>query len=433
MMQRLVFFIIFFSALSAKAAAQTSADTAQKVVVLERANEIRGGEALNPKTDSTQAFLEPARFAIGQARFVEATTTLDCDTAIQFLESRKIRLAGRILIVRDSVAIRGDEGFYFPDLRKSILERNVSLTDQIVLLNSQKGVYFSDAKQAFFSQNVSLKDTSNTIFSDSLAYFRAEARAVAVGSIRLTNPTDNIIITGGYGEHFTREKRSFIIEQPVLVKIDTSRSLQIDTLIIRSLRMDAFRNEQDSLPRIDISDSVRIRKGELLARSNKARYLLREKLIALYENPIVWFGKTQLTGDSIIVQLKEVDRRNRVDKMFIFRQSFLASKDSADFSERKFNQVSGEDMIITFNDSAQIERAEVFRQSRSLYYTYDEGKPKGANLASGDEIVILFQNNQIQTITFRGGVEGLQYPERFINRIQNLPNFRWRELEKPLK
>ncbi len=367
----------------------------------------------------------------GNVRFIESTTTVDCDTAVQFLQSRKIRLVGNIVIVRDTVTIRGEEGFYFPDERKSILERNVSLTDKQVLLNSQKGVYFSDIKTAYFSEKVSLKDTATLIFSDSLVYFRNEARALVLGNVIVTNLTDNIVITGDYGEHFTNDKRSFITGNPVLTKIDTTLSGEIDTLIIRSKRMDAFRSESDTLPRIDIIDSVRIRRGTLRSRSNKARYLLQKKMIVLYENPIVWYENHQLTGDSIVVELRENGRQNRIDKMCIYRRAFLASKASLDTSGRKFNQISGDVMVLAFNEKSQIERADVFKQSRSLYYTSDDGKPKGANLTSGDEITVYFQNNQIQSITFRGAIEGMQYPERLIDRVQNLPNFQWRESEKP--
>jgi lipopolysaccharide export system protein LptA len=411
--------------------AQSSQDTTQRVVVLDRANEISSGTFTSPKTKTSPAISEPIRIVSGNVRFIESTTTVDCDTAVQFLESRKIRLAGNIVIVRDTVTIRGEEGFYFPDERKSLLEKNVSLTDKQVLLNSQKGLYLSDIKTAYFSEKVSLKDTANLIFSDSLVYYRIEARAIVLGNVIVTNPTDNIVITGDYGEHFTNEKRSFITGNPVLTKIDTTASGEIDTLIIRSKRIDAFRSESDTLPRIDITDSVRIRRGVLRSRSNKARYLLQKKMIVLYENPIVWYENNQLTGDSIVVELREDGRRNRIDKMFIYRRAFLASKDSLDNSGRKFNQISGNEMVITFNETSQIERADVFKQSRSLYYTFDDGKPKGANLTSGDEITVYFQNNQIQSITFRGAIEGTQYPERLIERVQNLPNFQWRNSEKP--
>ena len=410
--------------------AQSPSDS-ERVVILDRANEISSGTFTTPKTHTSPAFTEPIRIASGNVRFIESTTTVDCDTAVQFLQSRKIRLVGNIVIVRDTVTIRGEEGFYFPDERKSVLETNVSLTDQQVLLKSQKGLYLSDVKTAYFSEKVSLKDTANLIFSDSLVYFRNDARAIVLGNVVVTNPTDNIVITGGYGEHFTNERRSFITENAVLTKIDTASSGVIDTLVIRAKRMDAFRSESDTLPRIDITDSVRIRRGALRSRSNKARYLLQKKMILLYDNPIVWYENNQLTGDSIVVELREEGKRNRIDKMFIYRRAFLASKDSLDKSGKKFNQISGDNMVIAFNDRSEIERADVFKQSRSLYYTFDDGKPKGANLTSGDEITVYFQNNQIQSITFRGAIEGTQYPERLIQRVQNLPNFQWRDSEKP--
>jgi len=410
--------------------AQSPSDS-ERVVILDRANEISSGTFTTPKTHTSPAFTEPIRIASGNVRFIESTTTVDCDTAVQFLQSRKIRLVGNIVIVRDTVTIRGEEGFYFPDERKSVLETNVSLTDQHVLLKSQKGLYLSDLKTAYFSNKVSLKDTANLIFSDSLVYFRNEARAVVLGNVIATNPTDNIVITGGYGEHFTNEKHSFITASPVLTKIDTASSGAIDTLVIRAQRMDAFRSESDTLPRIDITDSVRIKRGTLRARANKARYLLRKKMILLYDRPIVWYENNQLTGDSIVVELREEGRRNRIEKMFIYRRAFLASKDSLDNSGKKFNQISGDNMVIAFNEASQIERVDVFKQSRSLYYTFDDGKPKGANLTSGDDITIHFQNNQIQSIIFRGAIEGMQYPERLIERVQNLPNFQWRESEKP--
>ncbi|MCS6990032.1 MAG: hypothetical protein NZM06_11005 [Chloroherpetonaceae bacterium] len=411
--------------------AQSAPDTAARVVILERANEISSGTALLPKTKTSPAVIEEVRIASGNVRFVESTTTVDCDTAVQFLQSRKIRLAGNIVIARDTAIIRGEEGFYFPDERKSVLERNVSLTDQTVTLRSQRGLYLSDVRRAHFSEKVSLKDATNLIFSDSLVYFRDEARAIALGNVVVRNPSDNVVITGGYGEHFANEKRSFIEGNPALTKIDTASTGEIDTLVIRAKRMEAFRNDADALPRIDITDSVRIKRGALRARSNKARYLLREKIISLYENPIAWHDNHQLTGDSIVVKLREDGRRNRIDSMFVYRRAFLASKDSLDASGRKFNQISGEQMTIAFDEKARIRRVDVRRQSRSLYYAYDDGKPKGANLASGDEITIEFSNNQVQSITFRGAIEGAQYPERLIERVPNLPNFQWREAEKP--
>ncbi|PIO48075.1 MAG: hypothetical protein CMR00_06985 [[Chlorobium] sp. 445] len=124
----------------------------------------------------------------------------------------------------------------------------------------------------------------------------------------------------------------------------------------------------------------------------------------------------------------------RIEKVFVYRNAFLASKDSLDKTGLKFSQVSGVNMMIMFDDSSRIQQADVYRQARSLYYTYDGSKPRGANASSGDEISIYFQNNRVRRILIRGDVEGEQYPERLLFRKDlNLPGFQWRETEKPVQ
>jgi hypothetical protein len=49
-------------------------------------------------------------------------------------------------------------------------------------------------------------------------------------------------------------------------------------------------------------------------------------MILLYDRPIVWYENNQLTGDSIVVELREEGRRNRIEKMFIYRRAFLHQK-----------------------------------------------------------------------------------------------------------
>jgi lipopolysaccharide export system protein LptA len=408
-------------------------DTAKLVtVVLERANEVTGGEFI----DSTFSppLLEEFRAAIGGVLFRETTTTIECDTAVQFLTTRKIHVVGNVKIVRDTVTITGYEGFYFPDARRSELKKDVTLSDTKVLLKSDSGIYLSNQRCAIFSGNVSLKDSVSLVFCDSLVYFRDNARSQAFRKVRLVNLADNTIITGGYAEHFNNSGYSFIIQQPLLTKIDSTQNGKIDTLLIRAVRMDSYRGQRDSAQRVEMQDSVKIRWGtDLYAKAKTATYRLKDQKILLYGQPIVWFERSQLTGDSIVVQLKEREKKLRIGKVYVYRNAFLVSKDSLDKTGLKFSQVSGVDMVITFDDSARIQQADVYKQARSLYYTYDGTKPRGANASSGDEINIYFRNNRVRRIRIRGDVEGEQYPERLLfRRDLNLPGFQWRETEKPV-
>lgn len=441
---------------ASKVSSRAKADT-QRVIVLERADTFGGMELrespempLSPKppvspkppTLPLPERVEQVRYAVGNVLFREATSTVECDSAVDYPVSRKIHVIGNVKIVRDTVTIRGKEGFYFQDARRSELKDSVSLTDERVRLTSNLGIYFSDEQKAIFSQSVILRDIMNTVYSDSLIYFRALKKSIVLASpkrrIRILNRSDNVLITGGYAEHYTEAQRSFIEKEPVLVQVDTTDrgKRQPDSLVIRASRMEAFRSERDTMRRVDMTDSVRIRRGELLATSRRALYLFRENKLILTGNPIVWYQDTQLTGDSMVVQLRETQsasgKRNRLEKIFIYQNAFLLSKDSLDKANQKFNQVSGKNLFITFDDSSRIQQADVYIQARSIYYTYDEATASGANSSSGDEISIVFRGNKASRIVVRGGVEGEQYPERLtVPAALNLPGFARRDAEKP--
>ncbi len=410
---------------------QTKPDTTQRKVYLEYADEVAGGE--KSYLQSGKLVSERIRSARGNVRFRDQTTTVTCDTATEYLDSRKIHLIGRVVITRDTVIIKGHEGFYYPDLQLSVLDSNVSLSDQKVLLNSSFGKYYSSEQRGVFSKDVELIDKETIIFCDSLIYFRRQDHSIAINNVRIINDADNTIITGGYGEHFNKLKHSFIEKQPVLKQIESSGENQTDTLVIKSRRMDAFRNPADSLQRIEITDSVRIWRGSLTAKAVEAVYLLNQKQIILTGDPLIWYENTQVSGDSIAIQLVESEgEKNRIDKIYIYNQAFLCSADSN--STQKFDQLSGTDMILTFDEASRLLRTDVYRQARSLYYLYDKETPSGANLSSGDEITISFLDNKVDRIKIKGGVEGKQFPEWMLrNQDLNLPHFKWRIDEKPIR
>lgn len=416
-------------------AQNTPADTTQKKVYLEHANEIRGGQVTYRTSRKSPPGTESIRSAIGNVLFVETTTTVECDTATEYLKSRKIRVAGNVKIVRDTVTVQGHEGFYFPDARRSELHKNVSLTDQKVVLKSNHGTYFSDEQRGVFTGKVSLTDGPNTVYSDSLIYLRPESRSIVIKHVRILNHEDHVSITGGYAEHFNDRQYSFIEKNPQLVKIDTSDSGQKDTLIIRARRMEAYRSALDTARRIVMTDSVQIWRGSLTAKSKNAVYLIDKKKIILMGDPLVWHEETQASGDSMVVQIKEsMSGKNSIDKIYIYKNAFIASKDTANIQGKKFNQISGIDIVISFDDSSKIRRTDVYRQARSLYHMYDKQKPTGANYSTGDEINIFFEDNTASRIKIKSGVEGEQYPEWMLQvRNTSLPGFRWRISEKPIK
>ena len=76
----------------------------------------------------------------------------------------------------------------------------------------------------------------------------------------------------------------------------------------------------------------------------------------------------------------------------------------------------------------KVRQIDVEQTATSLYYLYDEAVANGANMSSGDRIIIDFSDGQVDRIKIIGGVQGEYYPERMVRNREgeyNLDGFKW--------
>ncbi len=184
----------------------------------------------------------------------------------------------------------------------------------------------------------------------------------------------------------------------------------------------------------ELEDNVRGRllENNLITRSGKARINNPGNKVWIYENAIAWQAERQLSGDSIMVQLKELDGEKNVEKIRVSGKAFFAARDTLDLNSQLYNQMSGKTMFILLNDQEKVTGIQVDSQARSLYHAYDDISPAGVNYSSGNRIVMSFAEGKLDRIAVSGNVEGKQYPNKLRGSKKiNLPGFRLRYDEKP--
>lgn len=177
----------------------------------------------------------------------------------------------------------------------------------------------------------------------------------------------------------------------------------------------------------------RLLQNNLITKSERARIDNPGNQISIYKNAIAWQGERQLSGDSIAVQLRELNKKKNIEKITVIGKAFLAARDTLDPSRQLYNQLSGKTMYIELDDQETVTGVQVDSQARSLYHTYDEDQtPTGINYSSGNRIVMSFTDGQLDRIAVSGNVEGKQYPNKLRgSRKVDLPGFRLRYDEKP--
>ena len=178
--------------------------------------------------------------------------------------------------------------------------------------------------------------------------------------------------------------------------------------------------------------------NSLVAKSKKAVVNKTTSQIWLYDEAIAWHDRQQISGDIILLHLKEIGtggKRKSIDEIQIHGNSFFAAQDTLSLSPIVYDQFSGKKMVILLNDNSKITGITLTTQAESLYHLYNnDRKPSGINYSSGDMIRMFFTGGILKRVKVTGNVEGKQYPESFRgDKKINLSNFAWREKENPFK
>jgi lipopolysaccharide export system protein LptA len=355
--------------------------------------------------------LKVVRELIGNVQLKHENIYFWCDRAIQYVDENRIEAYGNLKVRQDTLFLEADQGVYLGDKKIAICDGNVKLTDGRTTLEAEHGSYDTQKKLATFKTNVKLVDSTTVITAEQLFYYRTEKKSIAVGNVVIKNLENNITIYGGYFENYDSTKYSVIRNNPKLVQIDTTSDGKIDTLIVIGKFMEAFRDTNVSM--FSATDSVVIVRGNLSAVCGDVFYYDKKEIIILWRKPVIWYGDSQVSGDSVVVKLKE----RKIDEVYVYGSSFVIEPADTSYPER-FNQLKGKSIVIKFKDN-KIDEVHVVKNAISLYYifeTSDKGdkKANGVNYVSGDSVWIKFKDGKINRIKIVGGIEGTYYPEEMV-------------------
>ena len=124
--------------------------------------------------------------------------------------------------------------------------------------------------------------------------------------------------------------------------------------------------------------------------------------------PVLWDGETQLTGDSIIIFLRD----NEIEALQVIKTAFVLSPN--EIYKNRFNQISGDTLIMYF-DKGDVSRVEVKGNVYNVYYMYtDEQKPNGLTQSSAESAALSFRKNKISEVRLYGSPKSEYFPENMV-------------------
>lgn len=190
--------------------------------------------------------------------------------------------------------------------------------------------------------------------------------------------------------------------------------------------------------KVELSDTSRVRilsafhhvkvfKSDLQGKSDSAFYSTSDSTMRLYVNPIIWTQGSQLTGDTVNLQMKN----KKLDNMDLYPNGFIVNVEKKDSVH--FNQVAGKKMRGFFRNG-KMYRMFVDGNAETIYFSRDSlGKISGMQRSLSSRIGINFSDGKVTALSFSGKPEHRYGPlAKFTEDDKILKGFTWKPKERPV-
>lgn len=386
--------------------------------------------------DSTELTAHQARRMVdrrtihfaGQVRMIDRGDSLTADT-LTYDEARKVGNAkSRVRLTDGDVVAYAPEGEHFVDEKWSIFPSGVRLEDSTTTLIGESGQYWTREKRAELAGRVRMFAEDIRMWADSLTHLRSIRQSTARGNVMVeqVDHADTTRITGQWVHHDQEANFSIISGLPILVQLRQD-SLDVDTLIVAADHMQLQESDED-YRQLSAGGRVQIWNREFAAIADSLAYEQSDSMqtILLLGEPVLWVDESQITGDTVRVQLTD----GALDSLFAFGSAFVAQLDS---TSGRINQAKGH-RLVGAGEQDTVRTFIMGPNAEAIFFNHsEENGPDGALEASGDEITLRMVNDNLRKVRFSSGVQGTEYPETSLPADFSLEGLQWMLTQRPDK
>lgn len=302
---------------------------------------------------------------IGNAIYITETDTTKADRIIYNKETEISQLLGNATYKSPDTYAEGDEIIQDKKNGSYKLAGESTISDPPMIITAQNIDYATSTKKGIFIGDVLWQDTSAKIdiVCDTLDYD---------GSIDFAK---------AYGKELKPMMTSYS-DDTVYISADTL----INTKMIRQI--DSVTT--DTIKYLIGDNDVKIFNKDYQAISDTLAYNLTDSLFLLSARPLLWQDSTQMSGDSIKMQIKY----EKIHTLHIEENGFIINSPDLIF----FNQIKGSVIDIDFKEN-KIDKMKVNKNAQNIYYMMDEEDGYiGVNTTDCSLIIYQFQNGDIDQI-----------------------------------
>ncbi len=287
-------------------------------------------------------------------------------------------------------------------------------------IHCENGWYNHNKNKTQFSKNALLKNKEQSLRGDTIFYDKNLSSGKAFGNVTFKDSIQNVILTGN--KSYYNEKTGFtsMTDKAMFVQAgENGDSLYLHADTLQSYQDSVFENSKYRVYRIiQAFRHVKTFKSDFQSKCDSFVYDLRDSVIKMYFEPVLWSDSNQLSADSIIIRTYQ----NEVDAIEMYEKAFIISKSDS----IRFNQIFGKEMI-GYVQNKELYRIDVISEGKSVYFIRDDGeKLIGINFIDCSDMEIYMKNNKVDKVWFFDKPKGKIHPPLSMEASATLlPYFKW--------
>ena len=169
--------------------------------------------------------------------------------------------------------------------------------------------------------------------------------------------------------------------------------------------------------------NVIIEDSSRTANCGKARYDRKNEVTTLEINPIITENDRVLSGSKIILQYNEEELdRLHIPKQALaitpiegYQESIVDSLKTGDTLRFK-DRMEGSQLTSYFKNG-NLDSLKIVGMAKTLYHVFEDSIYQGKNYASGDTIIMMFLEDELDVLKVIGGSEGKYIPDSISNDV----------------
>ena len=328
-----------------------------------------------------------------------------------------VRITALRIAVDDSTGISQAEG------NASIVDtaQGTTILAGIIFRNNKTESVLATRKPLMIirQENDSIYVSADTLFSARLTDLYIPPPATmpdTISGIDVTDSSDVVALTDSLTADST---------QNLIAKSDSLHGVTVVDTLSGVTTVNMQPKITDSTNRyFEAFRNVRIFSDSLQAASDSLFYSFADSTFRLFQQPVIWANKSQITGDTIYLFTKN----KKADRLQVLENSLIVNE----VQPEVYNQVGATRLDGFFIDGA-IDSVRARGFAKSIYYLQDEDSAfSGINEANSDIMDVYFKNSELFKVVFRSAVTGTLWPIRQKDPGEmRLTNFQWLEAQRP--